>query len=91
MKEVLNLCDKRQELRGKKHSSDEAWMQYQNVHREVRKNLQAAKEEWIEEHCNAIEKGIKSGDGWPTVPSNPSLGLANQEYLSYLTKIGCKF
>ena len=31
--EVLDLCDKRQELRGKKLSSDKAWAQYQNVHR----------------------------------------------------------
>lgn len=49
MKEVMDLSDKRQELKGKKHSSDKAQMQYQNVHRQVRKKLQAAKVEWIQE------------------------------------------
>ena len=43
--EVLDLCNKRQELRGKKHSSKEAWAWYQNVHRQVRKKIQIAKEE----------------------------------------------
>ena len=37
--EVLDLCDKRQELRGKKHSSDKAQARYQNVHRWVRKKI----------------------------------------------------
>ena len=59
---VLDLCDKRRELRSQKHSSDEARAQYQQAHRAVRKKMAAAKEEWIEEQCNTIEKNIKSGN-----------------------------
>ena len=60
--EVLDLCDKRRELRGAKHTSDEARRQYQQVHREVRQNMRAAKEKWIEKQCEAMEKGLETGN-----------------------------
>lgn len=41
-------------------ASDEAQTQYQNVHRDVRKNLREDKEEWMEKQCSAIEKELKS-------------------------------
>ena len=62
MNEVLDLCNKRRELRGKKHSSNKAQAQYQNVNRQVRKKIQIAKEEWIEEQCSTIEKGMETGN-----------------------------
>ena len=33
MNEVLNLCDRRREMRGRKHANEEAWTKYQWVHR----------------------------------------------------------
>ena len=60
--EVLDLCDRRRELKGKKHTSDEARANYQKAHREVRTKMRAAKEEWIEKQCNDIEKGMEAGN-----------------------------
>ena len=53
-----DLCNRRQELRGRKHASEEAWTKYQWVHREVRK-MRAAKEEWIEEWIVPLRKAWK--------------------------------
>ncbi|XP_076438257.1 uncharacterized protein LOC143277357 [Babylonia areolata] len=60
--EVLDLCDKRRELRGKKHSSNEARTKHQQVNREVRMKMKAAKENWIEEQCEEGEKGMEAGN-----------------------------
>lgn len=46
-KEILNLCDKRWEL--KKYRSDEAWTRYQDTHRDVRKKLQTQRQ--VKSHC----------------------------------------
>ena len=32
------------------------------MNREVRKKMKASKEEWTDEHCKNIEKGIMSGN-----------------------------
>ena len=42
--EVLDLCDKRRELRGAKHTNDEARRQYQQEHREVSQNMSRQRE-----------------------------------------------
>ena len=60
--EVLDLCDKRRELKGKRHTSVEALANYQKANREVRTKMRAAKEEWIEEQCDNIEKGMETGN-----------------------------
>lgn len=60
--EVLDLCDKRQERQGKKHSSEEVRVQYQKAHREVRRKMKAAKEAWIKELCGEIDRGTQAGD-----------------------------
>ena len=39
-------------------TSNEAGLEYRKVNREVRKKLKAAKEEWTEEQCKNIEKGM---------------------------------
>ncbi|XP_071491824.1 uncharacterized protein [Diadema antillarum] len=48
---VLDLCDKRRELRHAKHTSHEARIQYREMNREIRKKMKAAKENWIEAQC----------------------------------------
>ena len=75
MNEVLHLC---RELRGKKHSSDEAQVQYKNVHRQVRKKIQIAKEEWIEEQCSTIEKGMETGNSKNAYSTLKSLTKTSQ-------------
>ena len=40
------------------YTSTEAGLDYRKVNREVRKKLKAAKEEWTEEQCKNIEKGM---------------------------------
>ena len=60
--EVLDLCDRRRELKGKKHTSEEARADYQRAHRDVRAKMRAAKEEWIERQCKDIERGMEAGN-----------------------------
>ena len=49
-------------MRHEKHTSEEARAQYRVVNREVRRKMKAAKEDWIEEQCNAIDKGTNAGN-----------------------------
>ena len=66
--ELLDLYEQRQQLRQQKYISTEAGLQYRKVNREVRRKVKAAKEEWIEEQCKSIERGMMLG----TMPSKPS-------------------
>ena len=59
---TARLCGKRRELRATNHTSDEARHEYQQVNREVRKQMKARKEEWIEEQCEVIERDIDKGN-----------------------------
>ena len=45
-----------------KYSSTEAAQEYRKMKREVRMKMRAAKEEWTEEQCKNIEKGMMSGN-----------------------------
>ena len=60
--EVLDLCDKRRELKRKRRTSNDTMALYRRVHREVRQKMRAAKETWIEEQCKAMDKGMQSGN-----------------------------
>ena len=60
--EVLDPCNLRLLLKQQKYTSTEAGLEYGKVNREVRKKMKAAKEEWIEEQCKNIEKGMMSGN-----------------------------
>ena len=60
--EVLDLCDRRRELRGKKHSSAEDRRRYQEAHHEVRKKMKETKEAWVEEQCCEIDRRTHTGD-----------------------------
>ena len=60
--EVLDLYDQRRHLKEQKYTSTEAGLEYREVNREVRKKMKAAKEEWTEEQCKNIERGMMSGN-----------------------------
>ena len=49
--EILHLCDQRRQLKQQKYDSTGARLEYRQVNREVRKEAETAKEEWIEEQC----------------------------------------
>ena len=57
-KEVWDLCDQRRQLKQQKYTSTEAGPEYRKVSRDVRKTMSAAREEWIEDQCKNIEKGM---------------------------------
>ncbi|GFS04557.1 endonuclease-reverse transcriptase [Elysia marginata] len=59
--EVLDLCDKRRELRKRKFGSNVAMENYQLANKAVRKKMKEAKEKWIDDQCVAIEQGMSSG------------------------------
>ena len=59
--DVLDLCDKRREL--KKNKSDaEGAKQYGAVNQQVKKGMKKAKENWIEEQCQNIEENLKKNN-----------------------------
>ena len=64
---MLDLYDQREQLK-QKYTSTEAGLECRKVNRKVRREIKAAKEEWIEEQCKSIEKGIMIG----TIPSRLS-------------------
>ena len=58
----MDLCDQRRRLKQQKYTRNEAGQNYRRVNREVRKKIKAAKEQWSEEQCKNIEKGMTSGN-----------------------------
>ena len=48
--EVLDRSDQREQLK-QKYTSTEAGLECRKVNRKVRREIKAAKEEWIEEQC----------------------------------------
>ena len=58
---ILDLCEQRWQLKQQKYTSAEAGLEYRKVSREVRKMMKSAKEEWIEEQCKNIDKGMMAG------------------------------
>ena len=59
--ELVDLCDKRRELRHKKYTSLDYMTKYQKANREVRMKLKEVREEWIKEQCIIIDKEITTG------------------------------
>ncbi|GFR92330.1 craniofacial development protein 2-like [Elysia marginata] len=59
--EVLDLCDKRRELRKRKFGSNRAMENYQLANKAVRKKMKEAKEKCIDDQCVAIEQVMSSG------------------------------
>ena len=60
--EALDMCDRRRQMKQPEYTSTEAGREYRKVNREVGRKMKAANEEWIEEECETIEKGMLLGN-----------------------------
>ena len=61
--EILDLCDKRRELKKKKNKNDaEGTTEYRTVNRQIKKGMKKAKEDWIGEQCENIEDSLKKNN-----------------------------
>jgi len=59
--DILDLCDKRRELKKMKCQTARA-RQYKEVNQEIKKSMKKAKENWIEEQCCDIEDNLKKNN-----------------------------
>ena len=59
--DVLDLCDKRRELKKKKNVTEGA-KEYRAINQEVKKAMKKAKENWIDEQCQSIEDNLKKNN-----------------------------
>lgn len=60
--EVLELCDKRRELRCKKYSCPKGKLEYQQTNKAVRRKMKGAKENWRADQCASIDKNMQAGN-----------------------------
>ena len=56
--EILDLCDKRRELR-KKRFEPEGSEKYMEVNNNIKRCMKKAKENWIGEQCNETEENLR--------------------------------
>ena len=56
--EILDLCDKRRELR-KKRFEPEGAAKYKEVNNNIKRCMKKAKENWIGEQCSEIEENLR--------------------------------
>ena len=56
--EILDLCDKKRELRKKRFEPDES-EKYKEVNNNIKRCMKKAKENWIGEQCREIEKNLR--------------------------------
>ena len=61
MGHVLDMCDKRRELKKKKNEAEGA-RQYRAINHRIKKSMKKAKENWIEEQCQDIEDSLKNNN-----------------------------
>ena len=59
--DVVDLCDKRTELKKKKHETEGA-KKYREIDKEIRKKAKTAKEGWIEDRCQEIKENLNSNN-----------------------------
>ena len=59
--EILDLCDKRKELR-KKIFEPEGSEKYKKMNNNVKKCMKKAKEKWIGEQCSEIEENLRKNN-----------------------------
>ncbi len=59
--DILDLCDKRRELK-KKKGDTEGRERYKKVNTEIRNILKKAKEKWIKKQCVSIENNLKNNN-----------------------------
>ena len=69
--EILDLCDKRRELR-KKRSEPEGSAKYKEVNNNIKRSMKNAKENWIGEQCSEIEENLKKNPEKKSSSSLPS-------------------
>jgi len=60
--DILELCDKRREMKKNKHANTDAADLYRQANNQVKKAMNKAKENWIEMQCTNIEEGIGKGN-----------------------------
>ena len=56
--DILKLCDERRELKAKKKNCPVAKSEYSKMNKKVKREMVKAKEKWIEEQCDDIEKNL---------------------------------
>ena len=59
--EILDLCDKRRELR-KKRFEPEGYEKYKQVNNNIKRCMKKAKENWIGEQCSEIEENLRKNN-----------------------------
>ena len=59
--EILDLCDKRRELR-KKRFEPEVSEKYKEVNNNIKRCMKKAKENWIEKQCSEIEENLRKNN-----------------------------
>ena len=59
--EILDLCDKRRELR-KKRFEPEGAEKYKAVNNNIKRCMKTAKENWIGEQCSEIEENLRNNN-----------------------------
>ena len=61
--EILDLCDKRRELKKNNNNNDaEGTTEYRTVNRQTKKSMKKAKEDWIGEQCKNVEDSLKKNN-----------------------------
>ena len=63
--EILDLCDKRTELRKKRFEPEET-EKYREVNNNIKKCMKKAKENWVVEQCSEIEENLKKNNSKST-------------------------
>ncbi|KAL8610857.1 hypothetical protein ACOMHN_056712 [Nucella lapillus] len=74
--DILDLCDSRRELKKKKRS-DQA-QHYNIINKNIRAKMKDAKENWITEQCNNIDKGMREGNSKVAFKSLKTLSKIQQ-------------
>ena len=59
--EILDLCDKRRELR-KKSFEPEGAAKYKEVNNNIKRCMKKAKENWIGEQCSETEENLRKNN-----------------------------
>ena len=59
--EILDLCEKRRELR-KKRFEPEGAAKYKEVNNNMKRSMKKTKENWIGEQCSEIEENLRKNN-----------------------------
>ena len=59
--DILNLCDRRRELRKKRFEPEES-EKYREVNNNIKRCMKKAKENWIGEQCSEIEENLRKNN-----------------------------